>query len=204
MEYYSKLDLSKNDADTLLLLSIKHLLSKKGRDDTNSIHQVKSIILNNYETMHTRMKRDIIILLKEKENKPTFSPMWKEVIKLDEELKTKVVKAEDINIGIKTTFKSSTPDTFRTTKIDTNTPEYKALQNDKGTKKYHVTYYYLATGMEGNADVRDYGIIYADNEKNAREKVAYYYDANSRAIPYPTNESYRLWGLNAKYLGENK
>lgn len=204
MEYYSKLDLSKNDADTLLLLSIKHLLSKKGRDDTNSIYQVKSIILNNYETMHTRMKRDIIFLLKEKENKPTFNPMWKEVIKLDEEVKAKVVKVEDINVGIRSNIKSSTPNTFRNTEIDTNTPEYKALQNDKGKNKYHVTYYYLATGMEGNADVRDYGIIYADNEKNAKEKVAYYYDAKSRAIPYPTNESYRLWGLNVKYLGENK
>lgn len=203
MEYYSKLDLSKNDADTLLLLSIKHLLSKKGRDDTNSIHQVKSIILNNYETMHTRMKRDIIILLKEKENKLTFSPMWKEVIKLDEEVKAKVVKAEDINIGVISNIKSSNS-TSLNNKIDTNTPEYKALQNDKATNKYHVTYYYLATGMEGNADVRDYGIIYADNEKNAKEKVAYYYDTESRAIPYPTNESYRLWGLNADYLGENK
>ena len=32
---------------------------------------------------------------------------------------------------------------------------------------YHVTYYYLAIGMEGNADTADYGYVYA----NSREEV---------------------------------
>ena len=38
--------------------------------------------------------------------------------------------------------------------------------------KYRVTYYYLATGMEGNADTHDYGIYEAESEQEAREVVA--------------------------------
>lgn len=38
-------------------------------------------------------------------------------------------------------------------------------------KKYHVTYFYLATGMEGRADKRDYGIVEAESEKDAKGKI---------------------------------
>lgn len=36
---------------------------------------------------------------------------------------------------------------------------------------YHVTYYYLAIGMEGNADTADYGYVYANSREEAIEKV---------------------------------
>jgi hypothetical protein len=36
---------------------------------------------------------------------------------------------------------------------------------------YHVTYFYLATGMEGHADTRDYGIFYANSEDEAKNKA---------------------------------
>jgi len=36
---------------------------------------------------------------------------------------------------------------------------------------YHVTYYYLATGMEGHADSRDYGFIVAESEEAAKNKA---------------------------------
>ena len=39
-------------------------------------------------------------------------------------------------------------------------------------KQWHVTYYYLATGMEGRPDVEDYGVIAADNAAEAKEKAA--------------------------------
>lgn len=38
-----------------------------------------------------------------------------------------------------------------------------------GNNLYHVTYYYLATGMEGHADEKDYGYWWADSEEEARE-----------------------------------
>lgn len=38
--------------------------------------------------------------------------------------------------------------------------------------KYHVTYYYLATGMEGEADTRDYGLVEAPTAKIACEIIA--------------------------------
>jgi len=38
-------------------------------------------------------------------------------------------------------------------------------------KKYSVTYYYLASGMDGVADIRDYGIIEAENETQVIEKI---------------------------------
>ncbi len=37
--------------------------------------------------------------------------------------------------------------------------------------KYSVTYYYLATGMEGFADTRDYGIVEANTPEEAVDKV---------------------------------
>lgn len=36
---------------------------------------------------------------------------------------------------------------------------------------YHVTFFYLATGMEGHADVRDYGYIEARDEQMAKITV---------------------------------
>lgn len=36
---------------------------------------------------------------------------------------------------------------------------------------WHVTYYYLATGMEGRADTHDYGIVYADTESEAKDII---------------------------------
>ena len=38
-------------------------------------------------------------------------------------------------------------------------------------KKYRVTYFYLATGMEGMADEEDYGIVEADSGDEAVNKV---------------------------------
>lgn len=37
--------------------------------------------------------------------------------------------------------------------------------------KYHVTYFYLTTGMEGIPDKEDYGIIEADSPEEAKQKV---------------------------------
>lgn len=39
------------------------------------------------------------------------------------------------------------------------------------TKTYHVTFYYLATGMEGTPMTRDHGAISACSEKEAIDKV---------------------------------
>lgn len=39
--------------------------------------------------------------------------------------------------------------------------------------RYHVTYYYLATGMDGVPDERDFGIVEAQNEDAAKLIVAY-------------------------------
>lgn len=38
--------------------------------------------------------------------------------------------------------------------------------------QYHVTYFYLATGMEGVPDTRDLGIVSARSEEDARRKAA--------------------------------
>lgn len=38
--------------------------------------------------------------------------------------------------------------------------------------RYHVTYYYLATGMEGRADREDYGIVEASSPGEACDNVA--------------------------------
>lgn len=37
--------------------------------------------------------------------------------------------------------------------------------------KYHVTYYYLATGMEGIPDQRDYGCVLADSPEDAVDLI---------------------------------
>ena len=37
--------------------------------------------------------------------------------------------------------------------------------------KYQITYFYLATGMEGKADIQDYGIWEGDTPEEAIEKA---------------------------------
>ncbi len=39
-------------------------------------------------------------------------------------------------------------------------------------KTWHVTYFYLATGMEGRADKQDYGFVDAETKEEAKEKAA--------------------------------
>ncbi len=39
-------------------------------------------------------------------------------------------------------------------------------------KRWKMTYYYLATGMEGHADIRDYGIVEAKSSDEACEICA--------------------------------
>jgi hypothetical protein len=39
------------------------------------------------------------------------------------------------------------------------------------TNKYHVTYWYLATGQEGIPYTHDYGIIESDTPENAKLKA---------------------------------
>lgn len=38
-------------------------------------------------------------------------------------------------------------------------------------KKYHVTYFYLATGMEGVPDEQDHGVVQAYSASEAKDKV---------------------------------
>ncbi len=59
---------------------------------------------------------------------------------------------------------------------------------------YHVTYFYLATGMDGNADTADHGYVEAWSAKEAVDKVGW-----SRS-PYEKDEAYRNWGLSAKLV----
>lgn len=51
---------------------------------------------------------------------------------------------------------------------------------------YHVTYYYNASGMEGNADTRDYGFVYAFSKEEAIRKTATEHGSD--------------WGLSAKEI----
>jgi hypothetical protein len=39
------------------------------------------------------------------------------------------------------------------------------------SKRYRVTFYYLATAMDGMADRRDYGVVHADSEEEAKNQV---------------------------------
>lgn len=60
-------------------------------------------------------------------------------------------------------------------------------------KTYHVTYFYLATGMEGNADTDDYGYIQANSAAEAMEIVGHMRSNDP--------EKYvREWGLSAKEI----
>lgn len=56
---------------------------------------------------------------------------------------------------------------------------------------YHITYYYLATGMEGRADTADYGTIEAWSADEAIAKMGLILN------PKTTNKSHREWGLSA-------
>lgn len=67
---------------------------------------------------------------------------------------------------------------------------------DNELKSYHVTYYYLATGMEGVADVRDYGVVTAKSEAEALEIIA----QRTLGEEYKDNLTYRYWGLSAEEL----
>lgn len=65
------------------------------------------------------------------------------------------------------------------------------------TNKYEVTYFYLASGMEGNADTRDYGVIEAETPEQAKEIViASSFTDESQSV----KEWFRI-GLSAKLVG---
>jgi hypothetical protein len=46
--------------------------------------------------------------------------------------------------------------------------------------KYHVTYFYLATGMEGIPDMKCFGIVEADSKRKAKESVIDQYGFKDR------------------------
>ncbi len=66
--------------------------------------------------------------------------------------------------------------------------------------KYHVTYFYLATGMDGIADTKDHGIVEASTKQEAMEIVA----QRTLGDEYKDNLSYRYWGLTAKNISPPK
>lgn len=39
-------------------------------------------------------------------------------------------------------------------------------------RSFHVTYFYLASGMEGQAETADYGVVQAESERDACNIVA--------------------------------
>jgi len=49
--------------------------------------------------------------------------------------------------------------------------------------KYHITYFYLATGMEGQADTKDYGFVEANSAKEAIDIICH--------REYPNNKDNR-------------
>ena len=62
-------------------------------------------------------------------------------------------------------------------------------------KTYHVTYYYLATGMEGVADTADYGLVEAESPEQAIEIVG--------KRMRPNEEPWvQVWGLSAKEVAK--
>jgi len=60
-------------------------------------------------------------------------------------------------------------------------------------KKYHVTYYYLATGMEGYADTKDHGTILAKSAEEAVELVG-------KRVYSKCGKVAQTWGLSAKEI----
>lgn len=64
-----------------------------------------------------------------------------------------------------------------------------------GMDLYHVTFYYLATGMDGIADEKDFGYIKANSEEDALEYVVM--NEEKWRADYPKGDAYRYWGLSA-------
>ena len=54
--------------------------------------------------------------------------------------------------------------------------------------RFHVTYSYCASGMEGRRDEKDYGIIEAETADEAREKVVT--DEYPADVMYGPNNTY--------------
>lgn len=59
-------------------------------------------------------------------------------------------------------------------------------------KSFHVTYYYLASGMEGNADTADYGVVQANTAQDACRLVA---DRETNRMAGYMDSSLRSWLL---------
>lgn len=62
--------------------------------------------------------------------------------------------------------------------------------------RFQVTYYYLATGMEGRADTADYGEVKAKNQLEAKRKVA------ERECKNPADRLFFMGCLSAKRLAD--
>ena len=60
-------------------------------------------------------------------------------------------------------------------------------------KTFHVTYYYWATGMENRVDSKDHGLIQAESEQDAIEKMG------KRLYP-KSDKLTQTWGLSAKEI----
>ncbi len=58
---------------------------------------------------------------------------------------------------------------------------------------YHVTYFYLATGMEGHADTADHGYWEANSEQEAIEKCG-------KALYPKSDKLTQTWGLSAQLV----
>lgn len=59
---------------------------------------------------------------------------------------------------------------------------------------YHVTYYYMANGMD-YPDTSDYGYVQANSAEEAVDKVGL------QRSPTERNKTYRNWGLSAQVVG---
>jgi hypothetical protein len=71
--------------------------------------------------------------------------------------------------------------------------------------KYHVTYFYLATGMEGIPDKNDYGIVEANSPDEAKDIVVK--RQNHQADHHYTAQEVDAWFrscLSAKLIDEPK
>lgn len=58
---------------------------------------------------------------------------------------------------------------------------------------YHVTYFYLATGMEGRANTADHGYWEADSAKEAIEKCG-------KSLHPKADKLTQTWGLSAEIV----
>lgn len=59
-------------------------------------------------------------------------------------------------------------------------------------RSFHVTYFYLASGMEGHAETTDYGVVQADTASKACEIVA---DRETRRMRGYLDSNLRSWML---------